>query len=227
MRLGRGAEVWVVEHHEEGPPGFLADWLGSTELPHRIVQLWKGDQLPDNPEDSAAVVILGSWWSLAKAEPASTRDEVAWISMAMATRVPMLGICFGAQAMAAALGAEVSRAESASVGWLPVDAADREVVSPGPWLHFNYDVFSVPAGARDLGTSPSGPAAFSVGRCLAVQFHPEANVEMADRWAQLDGVELGKRGIERADVTRDAPSDDTSRARAFRFFDAWKQYFLV
>jgi GMP synthase (glutamine-hydrolysing) len=136
--------------------------------------------------------------------------------------VPVLGLCFGGQALALALGGRVRVADEPEVGWMAVASEDREALPTGPWLHFHWEVFDPPPGARVLGSSPAGAAAFELGPHLATQFHPEATPEIADEWARLDADRLGALGVERQalleDGRRAAPAP---RESAFRLFDRW------
>ena len=135
---------------------------------------------PDSLDDIDAVVITGS--------PASVYDNEPWISKLLdATRevagrnIPIIGICFGHQVLAEALGGKVSRAD---VGWglgiKPVDFEQREWMKPYRATlnlsHIHQDqVTQLPEGAERLaGDSFCPNAAFVIGkRAFAVQGHPE------------------------------------------------------
>ena len=113
----------------------------------------------------------------------------------MADDVPVLGLCFGGQALAAALGAPVRRAARGEVGWADVETDDPALVPPGPWLWFHWDVFAVPPGATEVARSPVGPAAFTHGPHLGVQFHPETGPDVADAWARKEAERLAVLGL--------------------------------
>jgi GMP synthase (glutamine-hydrolysing) len=112
-------------------------------------------------------------------------DEHRWIPgeiAALATRLaadrPTLGICLGAQMMAAALGAAVYKGAGCEIGFEPVDLAD--VASPlrhvadVPVLHWHGDTFDLPDGTELLATTPRYRQAFRRGtNLLALQFHAE------------------------------------------------------
>ena len=67
----------------------------------------------------------------------------------------MLGICFGGQALAAALGGDRSRAAETEIGWIDVDGDDG---FGGRWFTWHEDVFDLPPGATELARSRLGPA---------------------------------------------------------------------
>ena len=110
----------------------------------------------------------------------------------------MLGICFGAQIVAHALAATVSRAPFAEIGWYEIDSSYPDVVAPGPWFEWHVDTFTVPVGAVELARSAAGPQAFRLDRTLAVQFHPEIEETILRRW-----VSGGKSALDAAGVAVD------------------------
>ena len=65
--------------------------------------------------------------------------ELDWLRRLDAAGVPVLGICFGAQALAAAFGGEVKPAARKEVGWTTSIRWIAAVIEPGPWLEFHGD----------------------------------------------------------------------------------------
>jgi GMP synthase-like glutamine amidotransferase len=142
------------------------------------------------------VVLLGSEWSVYWPEvSASVSAEVDVIRAAHGRGVPIYGICFGAQAIAAALGGTVERASEPEIGWYDNIASDLpEVIPPGPWMQWHSDVVTVPPGAVELARSPLCSQAYRTGRSFATQFHPEVNEAMITRWAVAGADVLAGRG---------------------------------
>ncbi len=99
----------------------------------------------------------------------------------LAASRPTLGVCFGAQMIAAALGADVYAGPHKEVGFHPVAIHDNARESPLrhlvdiPILHWHGDTFTLPAGAELLASSHLYKhQAFRVGKnILALQFHAE------------------------------------------------------
>ena len=108
--------------------------------------------------------------------------------------MPVLGVCFGGQLLARALGAGVFRAEEAEIGWLQVQTW-ADMVAAGPWFQWHFDTFSLPPKAKLLANNHVGPQAFVHGRSLGVQFHPEVGLEIMENWAVVYRHELDEHGV--------------------------------
>ena len=106
---------------------------------------------------------------------------------------PTLGVCFGAQLMAAALGARVYRGAAKEVGFHPLTIAQVPEAAPlghlqgVPVLHWHGDTFDLPAGAQLLASSERYVhQAFARGRnVLGLQFHAEMGLDdRFDTWVE-------------------------------------------
>ena len=90
--------------------------------------------------------------------------------------------------------------ERKEIGWKMVDPVDHGLIPPGPWLEFHGDRCLPPAAAAVLARNEAGVQAFSLGRHLALQFHPEVDGAQlkgwldagGDREAELLGVDPGR-----------------------------------
>ncbi len=125
---------------------------------------------------------------------------------------PTLGICLGAQLMAAALGARVYPGPSKEIGWAAVDLTPDARKHPVaalesvPVLHWHGDTFDLPDGCDRLASTPlCRNQAFSRGKeVLAVQFHPEAVASRFEYWLIGHASELASAGIDPAALRADA-----------------------
>jgi GMP synthase-like glutamine amidotransferase len=177
------------------------------------------------PDPSAydLLVLLGAPWSVYdRARVAPWIDaELDLVRGAAGLDVPVLGICFGAQALAVALGGRVERAPRAEIGWTTVESGAPGLVPPGPWFQWHFDRFVVPPGAVGLAHTAVGPQAFRSGRSLGVQFHPEITEKTVRMWLDLGG----RRQAEEQGVDPDRLLADTiahepgSRQRAEHLVD--------
>ena len=187
--------VIVVRHHDIDDAGFVADAFRARGA-EPSVHLFPADGPLPALDGVDHVVVLGAAWSVydEKAVGHWIEDELDWIRAADVAGVPVLGICFGAQALTAALGGQVEAAPRAEIGWTIIESLDPGLIEEGPWLEFHGDQCVPPPGARLLARTDVCVQAFSVGRHLAVQFHPEVDGAQVSRWL-ADG---GKAEAERA-----------------------------
>lgn len=147
------------------------------------------------------------------------QDRYPWIACQMrrlgerlAANLPTLGVCFGAQMMAAALGAEVFAGPVKEVGFHPVSLHPGAQDSPlrhlagVPVLHWHGDTFTQPPGTELLAFSHVyRHQAFRRGNnILALQFHAEMGQdERFDAWIkewpesviEAGGTEAGLRNL--------------------------------
>jgi GMP synthase-like glutamine amidotransferase len=215
----------ILQHGDDGPAGILGDWLAERGIAHSTHATWR-DPLPGDPGAYAWVATLGSEHTPGSPDaPAWVDAEIEFLREAMADDVPVLGLCFGGQALAIAAGGEVHRAEPAEIGWLEVTSSEPELIPAGPWLHYHYDQLEPPIEATTIAHSPSGPAAFTLGRSLGLQFHPESTPEIAAAWASLD-PKLSPDEAERL-AAEGAAAAAEAEAAAKRLFDAWWQRSLI
>ena len=111
----------------------------------------------------------------------------------------MLGICFGGQVIALALGgdggaptAPRSAGRGRAAGRRPGDFV------AGPWIEWHDDVFSVPEGFDVLAPTEPGPQ-LVVGAQVATQFHPEAPRRWSS-WLRMGAEQYRQRRGDPTDV---------------------------
>ncbi len=225
-------QALVVAHHHTSSPGWVGRYLVDRGYTLTFVTL--GNERPVDlpaPDGFDVVAVLGSAHSVTELDdPAAPSRrwmaaEVDWIAGAVSGGARVLGICFGAQAMSRALGGTVTRMPATQVGWydlVPADGADP--VLAGPWLEYHDDRFTVPDGARLLAADRFCPQAFTIGRSLAVQFHPEADLAIVQAWVDrfpTDAAGLAV-GVDRHTLLpRTAAAQAASAQRCLSVMDAF------
>jgi GMP synthase-like glutamine amidotransferase len=207
----------VVEQQADAPAGLLGDWAHARGLQVRTLRAAALDDWPD-PGGFTAVAALGSDRSVERSSDAWIAAEIAFLRSAHAAGVPVLGICFGAQALAAALGARVGRAPAPEIGWIELDGAGADL--RGPWLAWHEDGFALPPGALELARSGAGVQAFAVERSVGVQFHPEVTPAIVEAWIEGDRASLAAARIDPdALLAQTRRLASSARERAFALFD--------
>jgi len=211
----------IVQHEEPTPPGLVSDWLDQRGARIDVLRIDLDDRVPD-PRDYELIVSLGSEFAAFDDSIPFIQREVQLLRQAAAYDVPVLGLCFGGQLMARALGGRSFRADRAEIGWLPVRTDDPQLIAEGPWFQWHFDTFTLPPGAKLLAETNVGPQAYMVGRSLGLQFHPEVTPEIMDAWVQTYRHELDGDGVDPdallEETRRRAP---VSRKLAERLFDRY------
>ena len=179
-------------------PAYFAKWLDAQKIRWQLVPLDEGVPVPDDPRAFSGIGMMGG--------PMSVNDELPWIAplsallrAAVDRDVPVIGHCLGGQLFAQALGAPVTRAKVAEIGWLDVEVCDptaqrqwfggRAAFSTFQW---HYDAFALPAGATPVLTNPINPnQAFVVGgRHIGLQCHVEMTRALTETWLSSGSDEL-------------------------------------
>jgi GMP synthase (glutamine-hydrolysing) len=189
-----GADRWVVLQHVpyEGP-GALAPALRDAGADVQLVRIDTGDAVPspDVVGAFAGLVVLGG--------PMGVHDDLPWLEAerallrwAVDAGKAVLGVCLGAQQLAAALGADVMPGPEPECGVGEVhltpaalsDPVFGAAPTPLPCVHWHEDTFSLPEGAvRLAGNEAYENQAFRVGaRAYGLQFHVEVTGSLVAHW---------------------------------------------
>ncbi len=201
--------VLVIKHVESEGPGLLGEFLQARGLALSVVELEKGEGLPDRPEGFSAVISMGGPMGVYDEEDYPfLRKELPLLQAVIERDIPFIGVCLGAQMLARAGNARVLSKACTEIGFYPIrltkegqeDPLFAGVPEEFVVFQWHNDVFEIPEGAVWLAESAKCPnQAFRLGgRVYALQFHVEATPEMVEDWFSED--------LE--------SSDPTARARA-------------
>ena len=138
--------------------------------------------------------------------------------------VPILGICFGGQLMARALGGSVAKAPKAELGWFEIESNDKSLIPTGPWFEYHWDRWQTPKGATQIAKTDIANQAFVMGRTLALQFHPEIDLEVLDAWLDMEGgcAEVESAGVNVEQLRQETQQmQPAAEKRAFELVDAF------
>lgn len=149
----------------------------------------------------------------------------------LAQNLPTLGICLGAQLVAAALGSRVYASGIKEIGFSRLTISPTGQLGPLrhlegiPVLHWHGDTYDLPAGSRHLASSPMvHQQAFAVGdHLLGLQFHPEVDAGPGfERWLVGHATELYAARIDITALRSDAAKHgDTLKRASYLLFDEW------
>jgi GMP synthase (glutamine-hydrolysing) len=186
--------VVVLRHESPDRIRLAEDVFVKSGLGVAYVDLWRDHSLP-NSADVAALVFLGGSMGVGDSnEFPFLAAEQELIREAVRQSIPLLGLCLGAQLLAAATGGKVFRAAHRSIGFLPVaktmgaesDELFSSFCATDRLLSWHKDTFTLPPGAQLLMTSDDTPnQAFRVGACAwGAQFHFEADDSLLETWIE-------------------------------------------
>lgn len=211
----------VLRHHDEDRPGLIGDAFEARGFELCVAMMNAQSETP-SLDGVDVLVILGSKCAVydREVEAAWFGRELALMADAAERAIPILGICFGAQALCRLHGGIVSRADDGEIGWFEVDVASQVKLSSGPWFEFHFDACSLPSHAEVWATSPRAVQAFAIGRDVGVQFHPEIDEFQLAEWLTADPDESRDLGLDAeallAQTARETPA---SRVRAAALVD--------
>jgi GMP synthase-like glutamine amidotransferase len=209
--------VIVVRHHAEDSAGFIGEAFEArgAEL---SVHLFPDDGRLPPFDDADHIVMLGAIPSVYDRNVSWIEPELAWLRAADEAGVPVLGICYGAQELCTISGGRVAAAGQKEVGWRMVETIRPDLIPIGPWLEFHGDRCEPPPQAAILASNDFCIQAFSVGRHLGVQFHPEVDGAQLGQWLDAGGrQEMLLAGLDPdAFMSRTIAEEPAARMRADR-----------
>jgi GMP synthase (glutamine-hydrolysing) len=195
--------VLVVRNAEDDPPGPLGDWLAVAGLELDVLAPYDGAPLPGELTGYDGLLVLGGGMGAAGDALAPWLPQVrALLREAVATELPTLGVCLGAQLLALANGGRVEpNPHGPEFGAQLIAKRGASANDPlfGPLpitpdvIQWHFDAITVlPPGAVQLAASPDCEIqAFRLGRLAwGIQFHIETTPEVVRAWAALDAAAL-------------------------------------
>ncbi|MBV9945609.1 MAG: gamma-glutamyl-gamma-aminobutyrate hydrolase family protein [Myxococcales bacterium] len=199
------AHVLVLTHADFEGPARIADVLAGAGHTLEVRRLHRGDPVPGAlGRDTVLVVMGGSMGAcdLGRPEFPYLQSEIALLRGRIEQHAPTLGVCLGAQLLAAAAGAKVfamrdrdPRGPRYEVGWGEVrlvNAAEARALQGLPpripVLHWHGDTFELPPGAHRLASTDACPEqAFELhGRIFGLQFHVEVGPDEVESFLRSD-----------------------------------------
>jgi GMP synthase (glutamine-hydrolysing) len=185
---------------------WIAAGAGLSLSDVNIVRVFRDEELPE-PESAPGIVITGSPAMVTDREPWS-EATAAWLVRAVGLGIPVLGICYGHQLLAHALGGEVrDNPRGRQIGTIDVrlNAAARGDALFGRFadlLHLPVShlqaVVKLPESATVLGSTPLDPnhVVRYAENAWGVQFHPEFDSNIVRGYIDAKREEMLHEGLD-------------------------------
>jgi GMP synthase (glutamine-hydrolysing) len=216
----------VIRHVEIEDLGYLGAALAEGGIAFEYVdaEALTGSDVPDVGD---ALIVLGGPLGVYEAhEHPFLEREIELIRGCLDEGRPVLGICLGAQLLAAAGGARVyPGARGKEIGWAEVELSDAGIADP-LWagfprrfttFHWHGDTFDLPPGAQLQARTPDYVQAFRLGAsAYGIQFHPEVVPRELESWIAAYRLELERERLSSEDVLS-VPDAGAHRELAHRF----------
>ncbi len=195
--------LWLGDFEDWICAGMNIDRAGAT-----VINVFEDEALP-NPTRYSAIVITGSPAMVSDRERWSENTAV-WLREAVDAEIPTLGICYGHQLIAHALGGTVGpnprgREIGTTEMTLHETAADDPLLAPfgaSLRIHMSHSesVLQLPNGATRLASTAQDPnSAFSIGTAWGIQFHPEFDAQIMHGYLTARRPELTTEDIDTAE----------------------------
>lgn len=161
--------VLILQHGDYDVPGVLGESLRDTGHRLRVIRLDLGQPLPPDLDDVDGVVSLGGAMNVDQA------DEHPWIKHEMDVlraaherELPIVGVCLGAQLIAAALGGEVAPMQAIEAGFAPVTLGFHGTVDP-IYAGIGWRTIQFHAHGQEVTQPPDGATILAQSKQCKVQ----------------------------------------------------------
>lgn len=185
-------KIIVIMHVESEGPGSLGSFLESAGAEALTIRLYAGDHLPTDLSGFDAVVSMGGPMNVYEEDKHPfLKEETVFLKHTVEADMPTLGVCLGAQMIAKAVGARVTKSPNKEVGWGQVtltrngseDLLFKGLPATFEVLQWHGDMFHIPADGALLAASNDCPhQAFRYRNALGLQFHLEVTEEILLDW---------------------------------------------
>jgi GMP synthase-like glutamine amidotransferase len=187
MLMGRRIHIACFMHVPFEGPGAILDWISEKKHQLQYTRFYQGDALPEAEKVDLLIIMGGPMNVFDYHIHPWMEEEIAWVKDFIHRDKPVLGICLGAQIIAAALGEEVYPGPGREIGWHNLQffpaLGDYKIFNDLPAsrkvFHWHGDTFNIPVDATCIAASRAFPNQGFIykNKVVALQFHLEVTPE--------------------------------------------------
>ena len=185
--------IYIICHANCEPPGYLCTYFDKRNISYIKTNIIENETSEVDLDALSGLVFMGG--------PYGVNDnhlillvEMKFIQRAIEYDIPIMGVCFGAQLISQALGAEVKKASNMEAGWHRIVsdtsslAVDHRLNLEDSFEVFEWheDTFTIPEGAIPIFMGSGGieNQGYLYGKILTMQFHLEMTEHMVYDWLE-------------------------------------------
>lgn len=198
-------KIHVLQHVPFEGPGAIAAWAETNRHTIQVTHLYNNQSLP-SPDAFDMLVVMGGPMGIYDTDQYPWLEpERDFIRQSIDAGKLILGVCLGAQQIAGALDAKVTKNNHREIGWFSVSSSEQQAVTPvaeNHWaelfakptevFHWHGDSFAIPEGGQLLASSEActNQAFVYNDRVIGLQFHLETTPQSAALLIEHCGDEL-------------------------------------
>ncbi|MGH8015718.1 MAG: type 1 glutamine amidotransferase, partial [Candidatus Zixiibacteriota bacterium] len=201
--------VAIIQNCEVESAGNIKEYFSTRSIRYTETLSYKNQKFPDLSK-VGAIINLGCPLSVTQCKNHKFLSSLFEFTKEVINQdKPHLGVCFGGQMLALALGAKVSANRKKEIGTSPIrltNSGKKDPLFKGfkpefPVFQWHGDTFGIPPGAANLAESDDCiNQAFRKGRLAGVQFHLEADDEQVPLWCDTYIEELAGEGKDKHEI---------------------------
>lgn len=225
--------VLLISHEPQAAPGRIGRILSERGAEVDLHVVLADPNNPDtefpDPRGYDAIIAFGSF---ANAHDSQARvwvePEVDFLRSVLSEEIPYLGVCFGGQLLAEALGGGVvpSGLGHDEIGLVNFEDLSGTSLPAGPWFTWHEDKMELPAGVEVIASNENAVQLFRTKTAVGTQFHPEADLHLVDMWTDIGADHIPDRTSREkllADLTKvDEQLERNCRELVDWFFATWE-----
>ena len=164
-------------------PGIIQEWIEKDKHQLNFTRFYEQNSLPDVSTIDMLIIMGGPMNVFDFHIHPWMQEEVEWVGDFIQSGKPVLGICLGAQIIAAALGADVYPGKHKEIGWFNLQFLPalgdfriwKDLPATRKVFHWHGDTFPIPRGAVRIAESEAFPNQGFIynHNVIALQFHLE------------------------------------------------------